>query len=415
MPRLAFFHSTFPTLSGTFSQQQMREARAQGLDFISVSNRAPGPGEYHPADEDFHRETFRLTPVRPGAYLKANLGRLLRSPGRYLAAVGLALRLGDDYPWQRLRNLAQLAGAAVLADHLDRHDASHVCVHFAFGAASLAVFLNRLSGISYAVVVHGSDVLLPQPIMAAKLGRADFVVSNCRYHVDNLRAKYPLLQDKPFYIVRGGLELDSDQWRPAGPPADGLPLRILHVSRLHPVKAQDVLIKALAGLKAQGVNFHCRLVGDGPLMGELTALADSLGLGSSVEFMGARFSAEVAELYGWSQVVVLSSKSEGTPMTIIEAMAKGRAVVAPAITAIPEMIEHGISGLLYTPGQTEDLTAQLARLAAEPGLIGSMGAAGRARAEEMYSLRANVQRLLAIFGQQWPDLNLNQGVKVHHE
>lgn len=415
MPRLSFYHSTFPSLSGTFSQQQIREARAQGLDCINCSNRGPAPGAYHPEDEDLYRDTFLLTPFKPWRYLKANCRLVLRSPLRYLRTVALALRLNDEYRFQRLRNLAQLAGAPVLAEHLENNQVAHVNVHFAFGAASLAIFLSKLTGIPYSLSIHGSDVLLPRPLIRAKLERADFIISNCLYHVHNLRRKYPSLEKRRFYIVRGGLHLHADPWLPAGPAASELPLRIAHVSRLHPVKAQDLLLRSLAGLKKRGLPFECRIAGQGPAEADLKDLARELDLTGSVHFLGPQYTREVAELYDWSQVVALSSRSEGTPMTIIEAMAKGRSVVSPRITAIPEMVEHGVTGLLFSPGQTTELTGHLARMAGDLDMVKRMGEAGRARAENMFDLAANVKQLLSIFAREIPELGLEEVVEVCHE
>ena len=415
MPRLSFYHSTFPSLSGTFSQQQIREAMAQGLDAINCSNRAPSPGAYHPEDEDFYRETFLLTPVKPWKYFKANCRFLLRSPVRYLRTVTLALRLSDDYRFQRLRNLAQVAGAPVLAQHLEHSHVAHVSVHFAFGAASLAIFLSELTGIPYSLSIHGSDVLLPRPLIRAKLERAAFVVSNCHYHVHNLRGKYPSLENCRFYVVRGGLHLHADPWLPTGPPALDLPLRIAHVSRLHPVKAQDLLLRSLAGLQQRGIPFECRIAGSGPAERKLKDLTGELGLTDRVHFLGPKFTREVAELYDWSQVVALSSQSEGTPMTIIEAMAKGRSVVSPRITAIPEMVVHGVTGFLFSPGRASELTDHLAYMAGDLDMVRNMGMAGRSRAEEMFDLQANVKQLLSIFAREIPELGLKEVVEVCHE
>lgn len=72
-----------------------------------------------------------------------------------------------------------LAGAAVLAEHLVKNQVVHVHVHFAFGAASVAIFLEVLTGITYSLSIHGSDVLLPRPLTEKKLKQAKFIVSKC--------------------------------------------------------------------------------------------------------------------------------------------------------------------------------------------------------------------------------------------
>lgn len=412
MGRLAYYFSTFPALTTTFMQHQVAATETMGLDDLLVANTRPEPGTYHPQDEGFLRRTTYLTPIRPGRYLTANLAGLVRSPGRYLAALGLAFRLNDAFPRQRAANLAHLAGAAVLADHLRRHNAVHAHVNFAFGAAAVSIFLNRMSGIPYSLTIHGSDVILPRPLTEAKVGRAKFIVSNCHFHAANLRRRFPSLESQKFYIVRGGVDTRSGPWsRPSTPSGQG-PLKILAVGRLMDVKAQDVLIKACAGLAERGVDFQCRIIGDGPLEAELRSLIESLGLTKRVSLDGALYQDEVIKAYHWSDVVVLSSKSEGTPMILIEAMALGRAVIAPRITALPEMIEDDLNGWLTKPGSADDLADRMARLAGQPELTARLGRAGRTRAEELYDLTGNAARLMAVFAGEIPELGLTPEAEV---
>ena len=206
--------------------------------------------------------------------------------------------------------------------------------------------------------------------------QASFIVSNCRYFVGHLTSRFPSLASQKFYVVRGGVDMTDPCWRPTPLPTPDGALRLLNVARLAPVKAQHVLIDALAQLKNQGIPFTCRIIGEGPLRPDLENRIHRLGLSDAVHLLGARQEPEVREQYDWSQVVVLSSRSEGTPMTIIEAMAKARAVVAPRITAIPEMVADGDSGLLFTPGSAADLAGQLTRLAAAPQLLAQLSLRG---------------------------------------
>jgi colanic acid/amylovoran biosynthesis glycosyltransferase len=399
---LAYFFSTFPTLTTTFAQHQVRATEKLGLSFILAANRPPASSGFHPQDEDLRQRTFYLTPVKPGVYLEANLRAWRRCPRGCARALLLALQLREGSFRRPLKNFAHLAGAAVLARHLLERRVPHVHVHFAYGAAEVAIFLEALSGIPYSLSIHGSDVLLDNPLLEEKLGRARFIVSNCRFHVANLRRRFPCLERQRFYVVYGGLDLESGPWSRLQPPGADLPLRILHVGRLEPVKAQEVLIQALARLRDRGRQFQCRLVGDGPRRRALQDLIHSLNLQGSVHLLGERYAAEVAALYDWSQVVVLSSRSEGTPVVIMEAMAKARPVVAPRITALPEMVAPENTGYLFRPGDAEDLARQLSRLLDQPEEIIRLGRAGRRRALELFDLKRNCRELLAVFARELP-------------
>ncbi len=400
----AYFNSCFPKLSETFIQREVRSLREIGLPLVLVSNRPPRSGEFHPGDKSLIQETFYLKPIRLGLYIKSNLKIFFKSPGRYLNAIKLALLLKDkNFPLIRYRNLARLAGAAVLANHILEKNVSHVHVHFAFGAAGVAIFLEKLTNIPYSLSIHGSDVLLPQPLIREKLARAQFIRSNCMFHVHNLKNQFPSLKKKSFHVIRLGIDLYSGRWSKVKASQSGLPLRILNVARLIPIKGHAILIKACAVLKNRGAKFHCRIVGDGASRKELEIQISQLNLDDSIELMGAKYETQVAELFEWSHVFVLSSLSEGTPMTVIEAMAKARPVIVPDMTALPEMVVHGKTGYLFKQGSSEELAEHLYQLARRPDLtkiINNLGAAGRKRAEKLFNQANNSKKLINVFAKE---------------
>ncbi len=415
MPSLAYFFSAFPVLTETLTLQQVRATAELGLSQVLAANRRPAPGREHAASRDLSRKTFYLTPVRPGLYFRANASAAVRFPRRYLQALALAWRLFDGQPRQRALNLAHLLGATVLADFLKKQAVCQVHVHFAYGAAEVAMFVKDLTGIPYSLSIHGSDVLLDNPLLEEKLRQASFIVSNCRYFVGHLTNRFPSLASQRFYVIRGGVDMTGPLWQPAPLPMPNGALRLLNVARLAPVKAQHVLIDALAQLKNQGIPFTCRIIGEGPLRTELEDRIHRLGLKDAVHLLGARQEPEVREQYDWSQVVVLSSRSEGTPMTLIEAMAKARAVVAPRITAIPEMVADGGSGLLFTPGSAVDLARQLTRLAASPQLLARLSLEARRRGEALFDLTTNANKFMAVLAREVPALGLKPEVAVAPE
>lgn len=376
----------------------------EGFPVLLIANRSPADGEYHPQDREFINRTYYLAEQGISSYLLANIRAFFKTPRRYIKCVRLALALKDDFAFQKIENLKHLGGASLLAEYLRANKVSHVHVHFAFGAASIAIFLNALTGIPYSLTIHGSDVLLPHPLTEEKLKRAKFIISNCRFHIDNLRRRFVSLTRQQFHIIRIGLDLHSGPWSRVKPPENDPVFRILNVARLEAVKAQDVLIKACSALRDKGVDFQCRIVGEGPKREELNGLIEDLALREYVELVGSCYESEVINLYEWSHVVVLSSLSEGTPMTIIEAMAKARPVVVPRITALPEMIIDGKTGYFFEPGSVEDLTDKLVELALHPMLMSTMGDAGCQRAKKLFDLNVNIQKLMDILADEVPSL-----------
>ncbi len=165
--------------------------------------------------------------------------------------------------------------------------------------------------------------------------------------------------------VLPSLYLDTQAFRPASTSAaPGFACDVLAVGRLVPSKGFDQLLRAFAGL----VNVHgltglkLRLVGRGPEQERLLALAAKAGIADNVEHIPwAEDSDALAELYRTARVFVCASASEGGPRVVAEAMACGTPAVSTRVGIVPEIIEHGVNGLLYDGTQGE-LSLRLLRL-----------------------------------------------------
>lgn len=163
------------------------------------------------------------------------------------------------------------------------------------------------------------------------------------------------------------------------------------VGRLCEVKNHALLLQALAKLKAGAPDFsqlaHCFIIGDGELRAELEALTDALKLHDCVTFTG--FRDDVATLYSQLDLVLLTSRNEGTPLTLIEAMNQGRAVLATEVGGVVDILgargqAHDDGFTLWQHGVTvpsenvEALACGLAYLLKQPGLRQEMGERGQA-------------------------------------
>ena len=144
------------------------------------------------------------------------------------------------------------------------------------------------------------------------------------------------------------------------------------VGRLVPVKGLETLLEAVARLP----EVHLALIGDGESRPALEARATALGLGRRVHFTG--WASDVAAAVADLDVVVLTSRNEGTPASLIEAGACGRPVVATRVGGVPLVVQDGVTGLLAASGRPEEVAALVQRLLADPALGRSMGIAARA-------------------------------------
>jgi len=155
---------------------------------------------------------------------------------------------------------------------------------------------------------------------------------------------------------------------------------LLCVARLVWFKGLDTLLDAFAAAPPQT---RLAIVGAGELREALAAQAEAAGVAGRVAFLGER--ADVPELLGAADAFVLSSVSEGMPISIIEAMASGLPVIATDVGGVREIVEDGVTGLLVPARAQGPLAAAIARLATEPATRAAFGAAARARAQAEFA------------------------------
>jgi glycosyltransferase involved in cell wall biosynthesis len=149
---------------------------------------------------------------------------------------------------------------------------------------------------------------------------------------------------------------------------------LAYLGRLVPIKRVDLLLQAVARARAGGSPVRLAIVGDGTLRPELEALARRLGVAEAVRFLGYRTDLEA--IMAATDVGVLASANEGTPVSLIEAAAAGRPAVATAVGGVPEVVREG-AGLLVPAGDAEELAAAIATLASDAPLREAMGARAR--------------------------------------
>jgi sugar transferase (PEP-CTERM/EpsH1 system associated) len=156
------------------------------------------------------------------------------------------------------------------------------------------------------------------------------------------------------------------------------------VGRLSEVKRQDLLLQGFARLKQRLPEARLLLVGDGPMRGPLEQLASELRLRDSVHFAG--FQEEPAAYLQAMDVFALSSRSEGLPVSILEAWAAGLPVVSSAVGGVPEIIEQGRTGLLYPSGDAGSLAGRLGEVLSDQNLARTLAGAGQREVAARYSL-----------------------------
>jgi glycosyltransferase involved in cell wall biosynthesis len=177
---------------------------------------------------------------------------------------------------------------------------------------------------------------------------------------------------------------------------EGGPPLIVAVGRLAEPKDALTLVRAFAAVRERP--FTALLVGDGPDRPPVEAEVRRLGLEDAVTLTGTRD--DVPELLARADVFVLSSRSEGAPLSILEAMAAGLPVVSSCVGGVPELVADGETGLLVPPGDPAAMAAALGRLVADAGLRRRLGAAGRERAHRIFDVRRQRRAHLACYARE---------------
>jgi glycosyltransferase involved in cell wall biosynthesis len=208
------------------------------------------------------------------------------------------------------------------------------------------------------------------------------------------------------HLIPNGVDLQ--QFRPPRDRARcrallGVPLSVPvvgTVARLSPEKDQATLLNAFARLLEVVPDARLLVVGGGPLRKELETLAAALGIAPYTRFTGER--SDVAALLGAMDVFCLPSLTEGTSLTLLEAMATALPVVATAVGGTPEVVTDRRSGLLVEPGRPDRLAEALLEVLHHPDRADRMGAEGRAIVAERYSLEAMVDRYTELYERSLP-------------
>ncbi len=164
---------------------------------------------------------------------------------------------------------------------------------------------------------------------------------------------------------------------------------------LRPQKALDVLLRAAQLLRAEFPRLRLVIAGDGPERERLKAMTAELGLDGSVDFLGLRN--DVPALLSAFDIAVSSSDFEGTPLAVMEYMAAAKPIVATRVGGVPELIDHGVHGLLVEPRDPAALAASIGQLLRDRDYGETLAARARERQRKEFDIEAAVRRIERLY------------------
>ena len=393
--KVAYLFSRYPVPSQTFCDTEIRALEAAGLEVEIWSCSAPTTSFRHGV------ETWpgaRVSYAPPPGALADREARARRDGSWPAATISRhEAKYGGRYdPAKRARHALYFAGL------LRRQGVEHLHVHFANRATHAALFIHELTGVPFSFTAHAQDFLVDlgsDALLGEMCGKAAFVVAVSEWSRRALVERCPAAASK-IRRVYNGLPLDRWPQPDAPPPAHGQPLRIFSVGRLIEFKGFADLIAACAILRDRGVPLRCVIAGEGPLQAALEQQAKGCG---DIRLAGLLTQDEIRTELAGCDVFTLACRVDEKeacdvlPTVILEGMAAGRPVVSTRLAAVPEMVDDGKTGLLVPPGDPAALADALGRLAGEPELRATLGAAGRAKVVAQFSANESARQLGRLF------------------
>ncbi|MGI9115320.1 MAG: hypothetical protein DLM52_08670 [Chthoniobacterales bacterium] len=383
---LAYIFERFPKWSQTFCYREVAELFRQGVRPRIFSLRASELGPEAEWAPEILRAVYQLPEGDAFAALADEARRSMSAEARKIVR-----------EWRGRRDSLRLHQAAYLGVRLRELGVTHVHAHFAGMAARTAYWINRFFAIPFSVTAHANDIFAPNDFeigLPEIFGSARAIVTVSDFAADYLRHKFPDAAERVHRVYNGIDLAEFVRSRFAQPPL------ILSVGRLIAKKGFDVLLEACAQIQEH--EFRCEIIGDGPLRDELQKLIDHHALTDRVSITGARKQRDIIERLSTATMFVLpcrveeSGAMDNLPTVIMEAMAASLPVISTDVGGIKEMLGDGETGFLVAQNDASATAASIMKLLRDERLAREMGARGRRRCAELFSLEKNVRVLREI-------------------
>ncbi|MBC7249090.1 MAG: glycosyltransferase [Anaerolineae bacterium] len=390
----------YPSITLTFIEREICALEEQGVSINIISMVRPQEDEVLEEARWRIPHIFYTRPVRPALLLRALARHALTAPVTFWSTFAWLLTRPHPSLHARLKTVLHFAQGVYVAEYLRRRGGDHLHAHFADRATVIALVASRLLGLSFSFTAHAKDIYAEDVFLADKVAESAFVVTCTEANASYLRQ----IASSPEKIYRSyhGLPLSQLPFRVSEPQT--VPL-ILSVGRLVEKKGFSHLLDACAILRDRGIAFHCMIIGEGPERTRLERQRALLGLNDLVSLPGSQPFAEVvtamrcAAVFVQPSVIAQNNDRDGIPNVVLEAMAMGVPIVSTEVSAIPEVVQHDVTGLLVPQRDAVALAEALARLLSDAALRAHLVRQARRLVQANFDVGRNVVQLRELFAE----------------
>lgn len=397
--KIVFIIGTYPRLTTTFIDREIYSLEKLGMEIKIVSVRRPD-AELSENQIDLIKRIHYLLPADVAALLVSQFRFGFGHPKKYFGTLLYLISRPHPTFKSRIKTFLHFGEGVYAAHRLSGVQFDHIHAHFMDRVATIAMVVSRLLDVPYSLTAHAGDIYVDPLLLVEKMTGAKFVTTCTGYNKTYLEQFGAGKFNHKLHCIYHNLSLDDYRGYEDYPRDQAF---IVSVGQLKERKGFSYLLKACRILADRGHWFNCHIIGDGPQRKSLESELESLSLGKYVKLCGALTHQEVIEKYRQASLFVLPAilasdgDRDGIPNVILEAMAMELPIVSTDHSAIPEVVENDINGLLVPPADEQVLADALESLLNDPQYRQELGSRGRDIVLEKFDPLTNSKLLLEQF------------------
>lgn len=397
--KIAYLVSEHPAVSHTFILREINTLRTMGFEIPVVSINQPTfvLKKIEKAEQSEIEKTFYVKKNGSIKGMKAFLQACMTHPIGTIKGLTFSFWSAGWDIKKQLFHLFYFVEALIVGVWMKQIKVSHLHVHFANPACTVALIASKIFPLTFSVTVHGPDEFdhPRQNLLTEKIEGAKFLCCIGYYARSQLMKNSFWQQWTKFEIVHQGV--NPEIYTPQVFRPNPSPFHLLNIGRLVSAKGHRILLSALEMLLSQKRHLILNLVGDGPEHDRLHQEVIKRKLDKYVKFLGSLNQSEVLEQYRQADLFILTSFAEGIPITLMEAMSMEIPCISTYVNGIPELITHQVNGILINPSDVEGTAEAIAWLIDHPQERERLGKAGRIKIQKEFNLENNVKKLADIY------------------